>query len=173
MASANTSTLKAWVYDSWAYLHGSEIGGPVDLDDYESFEEFERKVSSVIGEDASVYIHEVDSDFRINVPDIVSLQELWDLHVFITEELYDEGYREAFADYLNNHGWDQLDWAMSSFSEAYMGQWKSLEDFAWDYAEEALGVELTRLYGFRIEVDLVAWECDYWISDNGHVFRNL
>jgi len=82
----------------------------------------------------------------------------------------DDDRRQAMADYLDN-GNDDLD----GFEDAYEGQYKDGAGFAQEHCE-GCGV---------VPDEFPAWVCidweatwdrnlrhDYWISDNGHVFRN-
>lgn len=82
----------------------------------------------------------------------------------------DDDRREAMADYMDN-GNDDLD----GFEDAYEGKYKDGADFAQEHCE-GCGV---------VSDEFPAWVCidwdatwernlrhDYWISDNGHVFRN-
>lgn len=83
----------------------------------------------------------------------------------------DDDQREAMADYLDNCADD-----LSDFGEAYQGQHASGAAFAEQLADD-LGAVSEDNAGW-ICVDWEAtWERnlrhDYWISDNGHVFRNL
>lgn len=83
----------------------------------------------------------------------------------------DDDRREAMADYLDN-GADDL----SDFDEVYQGQHASGAAFAEEHCE-GCGV-IPRDFPAWVCIDWEAtWNCnlryDYWISDNGHVFRNL
>ena len=82
----------------------------------------------------------------------------------------DDDRREAMADYLDN-GNDDLD----GFEDAYEGKYKDGADFAQEHCE-GCGV-VTDEFPAWVCIDWEAtWERnlshDYWISDNGHVFRN-
>lgn len=87
-----------------------------------------------------------------------------------SDEWKDDDRREAMADYLDN-GNDDLD----GFDDAYEGKYKDGAAFAQEHCE-GCGV---------VPDEFPAWVCidweatwernlrhDYWISDNGHVFRN-
>lgn len=76
---------------------------------------------------------------------------------------------EAFRDYIMYTCPEYLDEAIQNFEDAYQGQWNDMESFAWDFYERT-DVSGPVPPGFRLEVDLDVWECDYWISPNGHVF---
>lgn len=87
-----------------------------------------------------------------------------------SDEWDDDDRREAMADYLDN-GNDDLD----GFDDAYEGKYKDGADFAEQLAD-SLGA-VSEDNGRWICIDWEAtWErslrYDYWISDNGHVFRN-
>lgn len=83
----------------------------------------------------------------------------------------DDDRREAMSDYLDD-GNDDL----SDFDEAYQGQHASGADFA-----EQLADDLGAISEGNARWICIDWERtwganlrhDYWISDNGHVFRNL
>jgi hypothetical protein len=93
-------------------------------------------------------------------------------------ELFDEyGYDtdsdavEAIEDLAEDLG--GLEYALDAFEDAYCGQWESLEAYAWHLTEECNPELMNAPIGYRIELDMIAWQCDYWISSNGHVFRNV
>lgn len=83
----------------------------------------------------------------------------------------DDDRREAMADYLNN-GADDL----SDFDEAYQGQHASGAAFAEQLADDLGAVSEDTARWICIDWE-ATWKSnlrhDYWISDNGHVFRNL
>ena len=84
----------------------------------------------------------------------------------------DNDRREAMGDYLDNGSADDL----SDFEEAYQGQYSSGADFAEEFAAQV--GDVPRDFPSWICISWGdSWECnlrhDYWISDNGHVFRNL
>lgn len=83
----------------------------------------------------------------------------------------DDDRREAMADYLDN-GADDL----SDFDEAYRGQHASGAAFAEELANDLGAVSEDDARWICIDWE-ATWKCnlrhDYWISDNGHVFRNL
>ncbi len=83
----------------------------------------------------------------------------------------DDDRREAMADYLDN-GADDL----SDFDEAYQGQYSSGAAFAEQLADDLGAVSEDTAQWVCIDWE-ATWNCnirhDYWISDNGHVFRNL
>lgn len=79
----------------------------------------------------------------------------------------------AFREYVLYNGTHYFWTSVAQFEDAYQGQWADMESFAWDFYEST-DVSGPVPPGFRLEVDIVAWECDYWISPNGHVFdRNV
>lgn len=85
----------------------------------------------------------------------------------------DNDRREAMGDYLDNGSGDDL----SGFDEAYQGQYADGAAFAEELAQ-SVGALSDSDEGSWICIDWEAtWERnlrhDYWISDNGHVFRNL
>lgn len=84
---------------------------------------------------------------------------------------------EAFREWVMYHGKDYIAYALVSFEDAYRGQWNSIEDFAHEqlmdyddvYQQAGEGCR-----GWTTRIDTIAWECDYYISDTGHVFdRNV
>lgn len=82
----------------------------------------------------------------------------------------DDDRREAMADYLDN-GNDDLD----GFEDAYQGKYDSGADFAEQLADSLGAVSEENARWICIDWE-ATWERnlrhDYWISDNGHVFRN-
>ncbi|MEU4726517.1 antirestriction protein ArdA [Nonomuraea dietziae] len=166
-----TSTIKIHFWNLAAYVGGRLVGGWVDLDECEDFDDFRAKVAEATNNAEELILGDRESDFGIDFWDYVSLDTVWDTHEKLCE--IEEDNREAFGDYLAHvGGTDQLDYALRTFQDRYHGCHKSIEDFAWDYAESAYPELASCPPGFRIEVDTVAWECDFWISDNGHVFSS-
>ena len=82
----------------------------------------------------------------------------------------DDDRREAMADYLDN-GNDDLD----GFEDAYEGKYKDGADFAEQLADNLGAVSEDNARWICIDWE-ATWDRnlrhDYWISDNGHVFRN-
>lgn len=84
----------------------------------------------------------------------------------------DNDRREAMGDYMDNGSADDL----SAFDEAYQGQYSSGADFAEQFADDVGAVDERNARWICIDWE-ATWERnlrhDYWVSDNGHVFRNL
>ena len=82
----------------------------------------------------------------------------------------DDDRREAMADYMDN-GNDDLD----GFEDAYEGKYKDGADFAEQLADNLGAVSEDNARWICIDWE-ATWDRnlrhDYWISDNGHVFRN-
>lgn len=99
------------------------------------------------------------------VPNFDDILKAW------SDEWDDDDRREAMADYMDN-GADDLD----DFDEAYQGQYSSGAAFAEQLADDLGAVSEDTARWICIDWQ-ATWECnlrhDYWISDNGHVFRNL
>lgn len=87
-----------------------------------------------------------------------------------SDEWDDDDRREAMADYLDN-GNDDLD----GFEDAYEGKYKDGADFAEQMADSLGAISEENARWICIDWEST-WERnlrhDYWISDNGHVFRN-
>lgn len=85
----------------------------------------------------------------------------------------DDDRREAMGDYLENLGGSP---DLSDFDEAYQGKHDSGAAFAEEYANQVGAVDEKSASWICIDWEQT-WERslrhDYWISDNGHVFRNL
>lgn len=164
------STISIHFWNLGAYVGGTLIGDWVDLDDCLDYEDFQARVAKATRNAEELILGDVDSEFGISFWEYVSLDTVWKAHEALREIASCD--REAFGDYLAYvGGTDHLDEALETFEDRYEGQHKSIEDFAWSQADE-LWPDLSMCpSGFRVEVDVIAWECDYWISDNGHVFR--
>lgn len=166
------STISVHFWNLSAYVGGTLIGDWIDLDDIEEFEDFEAKVKEITQGAEEVLLSTYENDYGINFGEYESLTTVWDVHKALGD--LDESDRQAFGDYLDHVGGNaQLDYALSSFRDAYCGQWDCIEDYAWSYAEDAYPELANCPSGFRVEVDTIAWECDHWISNSGHVFRSL
>ena len=64
---------------------------------------------------------------------------------------------------------------MEKFHEAYVGKWDSEEDFAYHIIEECYDLEkmmggLSRFFNYEAYAREL-FESDYFMGDNGHVFR--
>lgn len=79
---------------------------------------------------------------------------------------------EAFQDYLELTSQRLSPEILPEFEDVYCGQYDSLEEYALEVFDEIHSAEVIIPLGYVLEVDIVAWRCDYMISDNGHVFRN-
>ncbi|MEU7830353.1 antirestriction protein ArdA [Nonomuraea sp. NPDC049129] len=165
------STLTVHFWNLAAYVNGRLVGDWVDLDACADYDEFTQQVDKVTLNAEEVMVSEQESDFGIKIPQFMSLADIWYAHQMLSE--IGENNREAFGDYLAYYGGlDYLDQAMRDFDDHYCGRWDSIEDYAWDYAEDAYPDLAKVPPGFRVEIDTVAWECDHWRSDNGHVFSS-
>lgn len=85
-------------------------------------------------------------------------------------ELSDDD-KEAFDDFLQNNDYD-----MEKFHEAYVGKWGSEEDFAYHIIEECYDLEkmmgdMARFFDYEAFAREL-FMSDYFMGDNGHVFRN-
>lgn len=87
---------------------------------------------------------------------------------------YDIMDMDAFAAYVEYlGGFEYIEEAATNFADAYQGCYTDLEDFAHDYMQEVCGPDWDSVtqYGFRLELDVIAWEQDWYFDDNtGHVF---
>lgn len=163
------STLRVHFWNLSAYAEGRLVGGWVDLDEWEYFEDFQEEVRIQIHSEGEHLVSDFESDFGISVPEFTSLEMIWELHEKLSE--VEEHNREAFADFLDHIGGiGQIDEASRQFEDQYRGQYKDMEDFAWSFTEETSDHGLPNIPGFFITVDVVTWEQDFWISNNGHVF---
>lgn len=90
-----------------------------------------------------------------------------------------EEEREALNDYVRNlnHFMEEID--LDDFRDKYQGQWDSEKDFAeqlaeewgWPDAMEKAGINWNYFDADAYAADLFIGG-DFWISENGHVFRN-
>ena len=85
-------------------------------------------------------------------------------------ELSDDD-KEAFDDFLQNNDYD-----MEKFHEAYVGKWDSEEYFAYHIIEECYDLEkmmgdMARFFDYEAFAREL-FMSDYFMGDNGHVFRN-
>ncbi|WP_431911679.1 antirestriction protein ArdA [Nonomuraea jabiensis] len=165
------STIKVHFWNLERYVAGHLVGGWIDLDECEDFDHFKFEVYAVTRDAEEFILGDYESEFGINFREYQSLESIWDIHTKLLD--ISEDSREAFGDYLAYHGGvDYLDTAIGEFEDRYCGQWNSIDDYALDFAADVYSEFFKDVPpGFRVEVDTVAWECDHWISDNGHVFR--
>ncbi|MFF3672406.1 hypothetical protein ACFYYS_00320 [Streptomyces sp. NPDC002120] len=129
--------------------------------------------------------HEFDADelrgFAGNwFPHMDCDQPLWAvLHAYrvMDENGIDEDDTEAFMEYLALQCWN-VEYAGSSFDEAYERgqQWESLDDFAHDHlmeTSELYQAVMNGCHGFTVDIDTVAFQCEYSITRSGYVFRSI
>ncbi|MGN9782785.1 antirestriction protein ArdA [Nonomuraea sp. ZG12] len=163
------STVSVHFWNLAAYVGGNLVGGWVDLDECANLDDFKAKVAEVTRNADEVLLGDYDSEFSIEFREYQSLESVWEIHEKLSE--VDSDNRQAFADYLAYVGGvNYLDEAVSNFEDRYRGEYDSMEDFAWKYTEGFSDEGIPNIPGFRIEVDVIAWEQDFWISDHGHVF---
>lgn len=82
-----------------------------------------------------------------------------------------EDDKEAFDDFLQNNDFD-----MEKFHEAYIGKWGSKEEFAYHIIEECYDLEkmmgdLARFFDYE-KFAQELFDSEYFMGDNGHVFKN-
>lgn len=157
-----------WVGNLAAYNAGRLVGEWIDLDGLTEVEELYAQAAKVTRNAEEIYIADVESDYDLGIGEYASLDDVWE-KARIVGDAHDP---EAMASYLSYFGWDTS--YADSFEDAYHGKWDSLEDYAINFYEDVYGE--FNLPGFRIEVDLVAWECDYFTVDTSggvHVFRHV
>ncbi|MEO3863434.1 antirestriction protein ArdA [Acrocarpospora sp. B8E8] len=171
LTMTSASTIKVHFWNLGAYVSGSLVGGWIDLDYCVDFEDFAGKVLDATRNAEEVILGDYESDFGISFSEYQGLEAIWAVHEALCE--IHESEREPFGDYLAYIGGvDYLDTAISDWQDHYCGQFKSIEDYAWSFAEDVYPDLANMPPGFRVEVDTVAWECDHWISANGHVFSS-
>lgn len=167
------SSIEIHVLNLAAYTAGRIVGDWVELDDFDDFESFRARVREVTQNAEEVMIGDEENDFGFCLFDeYTDLGTVWRIHaIFADLARLDEV--EAFADFLyyEDRVGEISEKVVEEFRDRYHGQWDSLEDFAWYSASDIYSEFFSSVpSGFRVEVDTVAWEQDYWISDNGHVF---
>ncbi|GAA3537017.1 hypothetical protein GCM10022419_016040 [Nonomuraea rosea] len=170
MLKTATPNISVHFWNLSEYVSGRHVGDWIDLDSCEDFDEFRSKVGEVTRNAEEFILSDYESDCGISFGELTSLETVWEAHEFLTD--LPEYERDAFSDYLANVGGvEYLSAAISEFPDRYRGQWKSLEDFAIDFGAEVYSEFFKNVPpGFTVEVDVVSFEQDFWISDNGHVF---
>jgi antirestriction protein len=89
-------------------------------------------------------------------------------------EEYDIHDLDAFAAYVEYLGGIEfIERAATDFADAYQGEWRSLEDFAHDLMCDVNPDFMRALvdHNLEFEIDEIAWQQDYYITDEGYVFR--
>ncbi|WP_177245020.1 antirestriction protein ArdA [Streptosporangium canum] len=166
------STISVHYWNLSAYNSGVLIGGWINLDECEDFDEFQAKVSKATLGAEEVVMGDYESDHGVSFSEYESFEKVWEVHEALCE--ISEGDRDAFTDYLAHIGGiEHLDEALRSWQDAFCGNFKSIEDYAWHYAEEIYPELANCPPGFRIQVDTISWEQDHWISSEGNVFRSI
>jgi antirestriction protein len=169
-AIVEESTIRVHFWNLAAYVNGRLVGDWVDLDACADFDDFCDQVREVTRNAEEILMGDHECDYGIKFGEFTALKTVWEVHEALTEIREDE--REAFVDYLEYQGGlEYLDQARNGFEDAYRGRWDSIEDYALEFASDVYSEFFKNVPpGFRVEVDVVAWEQDVWRSDNGHIF---
>ncbi|GAA4187063.1 hypothetical protein GCM10022252_19960 [Streptosporangium oxazolinicum] len=168
----NESTITVHFWNLAAYTSGQLVGDWVDLDQCADLDEFRDKVKQVTRGAEEILLSDSECDFGITFSEYQDLGSIWEAHSALLEIHEDE--RDAFAEYLSYIGGvESLDECVSGWRDAYCGRFDSIEEYAWQYAEDIYPELANCPPGFRVEVDAVAWESDHWISATGNVFRSV
>lgn len=161
--------MKIYVGTYAKYNNGNLFGEWLDLEDYADLDDFYAACYELHKDEEDPELMFQDSD---GLPDFL-YSESAPLHEDIYEFVeLDEDVREIVAEYIDNVGLNDLSAQIEEAQEAYMGNYDSMEDFAREYENE-MG-ELGRMEGY-IDWQAVArdLEHDYFITESGHVFRNV
>ncbi len=154
------------------YNNGSLRGAWIDLTEFDSKEEFLEHCAELHNdeEDPELMFQDWENDPGSYISESDVDSDLWD---YLSEiESLSEDEKEAYADYKANDSSRDLD----DFRDDYQGQFKDEEDYAYHIVDECYDLEKTmgNLASYfdyeKFGRDL--FMCDYWISANGHVFRN-
>lgn len=171
-------TPKIYVGTYKKYNKGSLFGEWLDLDDYSSKEEFYEAC-------AELHKDEEDPEFMFqdheNIPsDFIS--EGWISEKFweYMDAMNDIDNEEAFTAYVEHMSYDlektDISSIVSDFEEAFQGEYKDEEDFAYELLEETGDIESMPKH-LRYYFDYEKFARDLFMSDffmiDGYVFRNV
>jgi antirestriction protein len=91
-------------------------------------------------------------------------EENWALYIETALEAYLKNEHKDFTHEFSDETWDK-------FKEAHMGQYDKFVDFVEERFREV--TEIPEHLDNYIDFEKVArdWKYDYWVSDEGHIFR--
>ena len=155
------------------YNEGRPLAGMwLDLTSFSTYEDFV---------DACRWLHRDEADPEFAFLDYENFPDAWYQEGSLDEDTFeriqeyaelDEDDREAYEDYLDDMN---SDGNISDFRESYNGHWDSEEEFAENLVDE-LGMlsdapeSLKRFFDYKSFARELFID-DYYMSDNGHVFR--
>lgn len=164
------STIRVHFWNLEKYVGGELVGDWVELDECGDIDEFKAKVAEVVEGAEEFLLGDSECDYGVTFSEYPGLDKIWETHEAICE--VHVGDRDAFGEYLSHLGGiEYLDEAISNWQDAFCGNFESMEDYAWNYAEEVYPELASLPAGFTVRVDTIAWEQDHWISSTGNVFR--
>ena len=181
-----TATPRVYIASLSDYNNGSLLGEWFDLTDYNSADEVLEAIHNMLkGYDTEQGTAEnmgqareewAARDFE-NLPQGL-YSEMFDFAAYYeyAEALdrMDEAEIEAFTDYCENLGECMNAGQLDGFRDAYNGHHDSEESFA-DQLAEGLGYFACGMSAHYFDTAAFARDLfcgDYWMSGNGHVFRN-
>lgn len=105
--------------------------------------------------------------YQADPADVLKVHEMisdgaWDAEIIIDA-------LEAGVLYGDPNEWPTM------LEDVYEGQWSDLDDFAHDqlWSTSEVYRDAVNAQGFMTSIDTIAWQCDFYRSDNGHVFRSV
>lgn len=158
------------------YNCGSIFGSWLDLTKFEDYDEFIAVCR---------YLHRDEADPEFMAQDFEGFPREWYTEGFMSREEFDlikaygeldESDKEAFEAYMSYRGYTSRDdeSVFDDFREAYMGEWKSEEDFA-EYIADECDLLHNVPENLRFYFDWSAYARDLFMCDfhfdGGHVFR--
>lgn len=169
---SNTDNPALYVGTYKKYNEGSLFGMWLDLTSFASAEDFFQVCR---------FLHRDEADPELMFQDYMNFPAAWYSECGMDEDKFskileyadlDEDEREAYEDYLddmNSNG------SISDFRESYNGHWDSEEEFAENLVDELSMLSdapesLKRFFDYKKFARELFIE-DYYMSDNGHVFR--
>ena len=165
-ASYNDDDEPAVYVGSYYKYNGGDLYGLwVNLASFDSYDEFIEFCKAV---------HSDEEDPELMYQDFQGFPYCWysesGLHDTFDKilEFAQCDNQEAAEIYINELGHDDVD----GFEDAYQGEWKSEEDFAWHIYEECYEHEMSEFASKYFNVEAFARDLfidDYYFSD-GHVF---
>jgi antirestriction protein len=173
------------------YNEGRIIGQWLNLDEYD-YEELEEKAKTIVKESPCVYGEEYDiQDFegfyKLLKGSSPSLNDIWTAHeaLKLIEEETDD--IDLFMEFVELEGYDDLilagnaDQVLNRFGDKYLGSWKTLEEWAYDFMEDTYfsHEKVPDVIKNYFDYQAYARDCElegsiYTIRHNGqvHVFCN-
>lgn len=168
----NKSTCEVCLQDLRAYNEGILYFKWYSIDDFDTIEEVYQDFKNRAKKDLKYIPEEIMICDYSNFPNMGEYPDLEELRQVWKALREDSGRAEAIKDFIE-HGHN-----ISDFEEAYQGNYKDMGEFAEQLISDCYDLDkmmgnLSYYFDFDKYGRDLEYSGDYWISQNGNVFRSL